>query len=1202
MSFVHLHAHTEYSILDSIIKVKQLVSKAKEYEQNAVALTDHGNMFAVFEFWKECHEQGIKPILGCEVNVANKSRLDRNPTEKSNSLVVLAKNLVGYHNLIKLVSDGHLEGFYYKPRVDKELLEKYKEGLIILSGHEFSELRQSYILGNDEKAEESAKWYKEKFGNDFYIEIVRVGHDHEDELNEKFIALAKKLDIPLVATGDVHYVYEEDYGAREIAWTIIDGKKMTDPSRRQDKTHQFFIKNTQQMTDLFHDLPEAIANSQKIADEIEDYKITYGIVQPKFNKIPDTEDRGALVRSLAYEGCERLYGEITPQLKERLEYELEILHEKGFDEYLLVVQDYANEARRRGIVISARGSVVGSLAVYCLGITNTDPMLWNLPFERFLNKERNSFPDIDMDFQDDRRNEMFDYVREVYGKECCSNVVTFGKLTTKAAIRDVGRVMGIPLSTCDKLSKMVTVKFGRVTKAKEMMDPEKYPEFCEIVNSSEDLQTMMKNVMKIEGLSRNTGMHACGFLITPQPIYEYIPVCFEKEGRSMMTQIVGSKLEDLGLMKFDFLGVTNLSAVGQALEFIKKNRGIEVDLQKIPNDDAKTYKEIFQKADTNAVFQLESDGMKKYLREMKPTSIRDIAALIALYRPGPIANIPEYIACKNGTQEVSYLIPESKEVLEESFGVMVYQDQAMLMAIKAAGYTWGEADGLRKAMGKKIPELMAEQEKKFISGVMAKGYSEEIAKKLFEQVKPFADYGFNKAHTAAYATLSYWTAYLKSNYTLEFIAALMQCDIEKPDKLTRDIIEAQEHGIIVMPPDINKSVQDFSIEENTDDTHKGKILFGLGGLKSVGMNQVDEIVRARGSEPFKSLEDLLARVDLKKVSKNSIEVLIKVGAMEDFGKRSQLLEVFLTAYESAQKLAKSSSSSTVSFFGDDEVQKMDAIRLSNIDEVSAAEKVEWEKNYLGVFFSEHPLARILPFLKKEKVNTVEFLIKEVRTGSKTKIAATIKKLRVVVTKKDNKKMCFGTLKDTLNEINFTMFPSTFEKYSAQLVEGKSYLIEGKKDKRDDQIGILVDTIKIIDFDAYDGMSNDTSNLNSSASTYPSSNSDLNSSTSYVTKKDASSHIDEKKVQYNDMIPESILPAKDNAEKIFVKIPDSTETTLLVELNQYFLSHPGETEINLIMSANTGHERKMVLNNKIVIHNSTLQDIKNILPSAQVHVD
>ena len=1210
MSFVHLHSHTEYSILDSLIKVKQLVAKAKEFNQNAVAFTDHGNMYAVFEFWKECHEQGIKPIIGCELNVANKSHLDRNAVEKTYSVVALAKNLEGYHNLVKLVSAGFLEGFYYKPRVDKELLEKYKDNLIILSSHEYSEIRQHYILGDEDKAEQTAKWYKNVFGENYYIELVRVGNDHEEELNNKLINLAKKLDIKLVAAGDTHYLLPEDYAPREIIWAISDGKKLTDPTRRQDKTHNYYMKTSEQMLETWKDMPDILENSQKIADEIEDYKITYGIVQPKFNKIPDSEDRGLLVRKLAYEGAKNLYGEITPEVKARLEYELEILHEKGFDEYLLVVQDYANEARKRGIAISARGSVVGSVAVYCLGITNTDPLWWNLPFERFLNKERNSFPDIDMDFQDDRRNEMFEYVREVYGKECCSNVVTFGKLTTKAAIRDVGRVMGIPLAICDKLSKMVTVKFGRVTKMKEMMNADNFPDFVNLVNSSEDLKLLVQNVQKVENLTRNTGMHACGFLITPEPIYDYIPVCFEKEGKTMMTQIVGQKLEDLGLMKFDFLGVANLSVVGMTLKFIEKYRGEVVDLQKIDIADKKTFKEVFQKADTNAVFQLESGGMKKYLKEMKPTTIRDIAALIALYRPGPIANIPEYIECKNGVKEVSFLIPESKEILEESYGVMVYQDQAMLMAIKAAGYSWGEADGLRKAMGKKIPELMLEQENKFKAGVMAKGYSQDIADRLFEQVKPFADYGFNKAHTAAYATLSYWTAYLKANYTLEFISALMQIDLENAEKLTRDILEAQAHGIEVLPPDINQSIEDFSIDQSTSNELQnkdgeimqlnGKIRFGLGGLKSVGKNQVEEIVKARGREPFISLEDLLSRIDIKKVSKNAIEVLIKVGAMDSFGKRSQLLNVFLKAYEDTQKLSKSVISATLSMFGEEEISAVTAIKLPDIEEISAQQKVEWEKEYLGLYFSIHPLSKIKASLNKVGIKTLIDFRDNCRTGSKIKIAASIKKIRCVNTKKDNKKMCFGNLEDPDLEIEFAVFPTSFEKFGESLIEGHTYVFEGKKNLREDKYGILIDSAKEIEFEKFAMISDDLvehkSNLGSKEVKNLKSSSRFTHAKSISTNKEQILSTPTSTVPINYTIPTKVI---NKYSHISITIPDSTELILLQKLNEYFLNNQGNGEITLIMKSKEGQDKKMILNTKLEISEKVNYDIATIIPSANI---
>lgn len=1209
MSFNHLHTHSEYSVLDGIIKPKQLIARAKEFGQNAIALTDKGNLYGVFEFWKECHEQEMKPILGAELFVT-KNRADKNAAEKTSNLVVLARNFEGYKNLIKLVSLGHLEGFYYKPRVDKEILSKYKEGIIVLSGGRYSELTQNIELGNIERAKEIAATYKGIFGENYYIELVRTGDSHDEDYVQKLIKIAKELDISVVATADVFYLVPEDYEAREMVWAINDGKKLVDPSRRQDHLHALYMKSPEEMEELWKDLPDAIENTQKIADQIEDYKIGFGKVEPKSLDVPQGRNSSIWLRQLAFEGAIDKYGiekhgKIPTNVEERLNYELGIINDKGYNDYFLVVMEYVNWANDQNIPTSCRGSGASSCVAYCIGITPLEPLRWKLPFERFLNPERNSFPDFDIDMADSERYRVFEHMREKYGEDNTCNIGAIGRMKSKAVIRDVGRVMGVPLSVCDKLSKLVTVKFGKPASLKEMMDPEKHAEFAQIVSESDDLKKLIQVASKIENNMRQVSTHACGFLCTPDAVINYIPLQRETKGeRRVITEIEGAKMEDLGLMKFDFLGLSNLSTIAFAVDIIEKNHGFRLNIKEIPEDDAKTFA-LLQKADTAGVFQLESSGMQKYIKDLKPTTVEDISFMCAAYRPGPMQFIPPYINRKHGREQVTYPHEVLKPVLEETYGYAIYQEQVMEIARVFSGYTLGAADMLRRAMGKKKAEVMAAEKTKFIEGAVNNGHTEKEAEKIFSYLEPFADYGFNKAHSAAYAMIAYQTAYLKANYTIEFIAALMQTDLDDAEKLTRDIIEAQKHGIQVLPPDVNKSIEGFNIEEQSNkDGIGGKIRFGLGGLKSVGLNQVEEIVTARGDKEFASLEDFLSRIDHKKLSKSAVEVLIKVGAMQDFGNRAQLLEVFQNAYENSAKMAKNALNNGMMMFDEEEVKRMDPIRLPNIPEINSAQRVEWEKEYLGIYFSIHPLAQIMPELSKKDVKTLMQLKKDARVGNKLKIAASIKKLRCVSTKKDNKKMCFGTIEDADSEINFTVFPTVYEKFGEILQEGKTYIIYGKKDYREEQHGILVDTIELIDFTKYkidqivpeaeESFTDDIIKKEFAKSDMTEIKSPKAEEQKVTVPLKANNYA------YNYTVPQTVVPVESNTKSykgVKIHIPTDIEVDLLKRLNEYFLSKPGDGEIVLVLKDTELGDKTMVLNTKLAISDAVEEDIKSIVDKA-----
>ena len=1103
-SFVHLHLHTEYSLLDGVNRIPALINKAVETKMPAIAISDHGVLYGAFEFWKTARENNIKPIIGCEIYVspAEMGLKEVVDGDKYFHLLVLAKNLTGYTNLIKLVSRSHTEGFYYRPRADKELLKQYSEGLIVTSACMGSPLGSNIVAGKEKKAIEWLKFFKETFKDDFYIELQRhysVGTDEIDErelkkydfetadyikkqahLNKTLIKYAREYDIPLIATTDAHYLNEEDAFTQEVLFAIKDGKQLEDPTRRKSYAGTY-IKTPEQMMIDFLDLPEAIENTVKIAEKIEEYDITYDRVQPVFFDNNKKKTKEFLDKKV-FAGLQEKYSPVTAELKERVNYELKIIDDKGYNDYFLVMADVVQYARDRDIPVSVRGSVAGSVVAFALGIINIEPISWELYFERFLNPERDSPPDIDLDIADIHREELLQYVTQKYGEENVALIATFGRMKTKAAIRDVCRVMGIDLSIADKLSKLVHIKYGRVKPIAQMMKDD--VEFANEIKSSAKLTKMREVVENIEGMARHISTHACGVLITPQPITNYIAV--QKEGNGgdkIITQVEGTYLEDLGLMKFDFLGLRNLTIIKKAIDLVKQDLSITVDLQKIPQNDPKTFK-VFQNGETTAVFQMESSGMKQYLKKLHPETLEDLCFMAAAYRPGPMQFIDPYIDCKQGRAEPEYLVPEMKEILHKTYGFAIYQEQVIRIAVDVAGYTMGEADILRRAMGKKKMSVMKKEEVKFIKGVIKKGYDKQIAEKIWEYMLPFADYGFNKAHAASYAMVSYWTAYLKAHFPIQFVAALIESDINDYDRLVIDIEESERMGIEVLAPSINKSHVRFIVEHSLPmPTHTGvqagstgstsslqagseqgneSIRYGLGGIKGANSHTIEELVRERlESGDYLSFMDSFTRPDFTKVHKKTYEILVQVGAFDQFGDRNQLLKLVEAYYNYADMEHKQRSMGQVGLFGeevDSQIQKNIRDNLPLTKPATNIEKMNWEKDMLGIFFSTHPLKSFLALFNSKGAICDNKFIENEKDGEVILVGASVISKRQITTKKGDP-MAFVKFETVSGGFEGVVFPRTYVQFDSIITPNRLVLVKGKVSDKDGRRSFLVDEIQ-----------------------------------------------------------------------------------------------------------------------------------------------
>jgi len=1046
--FTHLHVHTEYSLLDGLCRIPQLIARTKELGMTSLAITDHGSMYGVIDFYTAAKEASIKPIIGCETYVAENNRQSRNASDKNlYHLVLLARNHKGYQNLIQLITKAHLEGFYYKPRVDKELLAEHHEGLIALSACAHGELPRLILEGRFEEAATQARWYKETF-NDYYLEIQRHPMPELEKINEGLLSLSSQLNIPIVATNDVHYINKEDAPLQELLLCIQTNTSIYDEKRLKMAGDFFYLKSPEEMAELFADLPQALENTQKIADMCQ-LELEFGRLHLPRVDLPKSKTADDYLAELCWQGLKQRYPSPTPEIEQRLSYELEVIKQTQFADYFLVVWDLISFAKKQNILFGVRGSAAASLALHCLGITSIDPLPNKLVFERFLNIERREPPDIDLDFQDDRRDEMIAYVTQKYGSDHVAQIITFGTLGARAALRDVGRALGMPYSQVDRVARLVTPR-PNITLDQALAENK---ELYDIYHEDSAVQNLVDTAKKLEGISRHASTHAAGVVISREPLTQYMPLqraTKDHEQAATMTQFSMESVARLGLLKLDFLGLANLTLLAKAREIIAENCDVSVDLQHIPLDDAATF-ELLASGETGGIFQLESAGMRRYIRELKPTAFNDIAAMVALYRPGPMEHIPTFIKAKYGIESIRYPHPAVKKILEETYGVIVYQDQVLHIVQALAGYNLGQADIFRKAMGKKIPEVMKKERQNFISGAKKNEVSTEIATEIFALIEPFAGYAFNKAHSVSYALIAYQTAYLKANYTVEYMTAFLNTYAAHSDRLASAIAECRRLGISVLPPDINKSQASFAIEKEDG---KAAIRFSLTAIKNVGYAAIEPIILAREKGgTFKSIEDFCRRVDLHSINKKVIESLIKAGVFDCLTPRGTLLQsidriISLAQWE--QRLRESGQTSMFDLWGDTVPAPLPDLNLDHLD-APLKDKLEWEKELLGVYFSEHPLASIAPKLANTTTTLCGGIDSEM-VGEKVIIAGMVTSVRQLYTK-DRRPFVIATLEDLDGSIEVTAWSEVYSQTKEVWQEGKILLVEGAVKLRDDRVSI-----------------------------------------------------------------------------------------------------------------------------------------------------
>ena len=1067
MNFVHLHVHTHYSLLDGLTKIDELVKRVKEEGSPAVAITDHGVMYGVIEFYQKCKKEGIKPIIGVEGYMAPQSRFDKvsKVNQKSNyHLLLLAKNNQGYKNLIKLTSIAHLEGFYYKPRFDWESLEKYHEGLIASTACLGGEIPTLIRSGNLRKARERILDFNNLFGQgNFYLEIMHHPElPEQDMVNKELIKFSKELNIPLVATNDVHYLNEEDAEAQDILLCLQNKKKLEDTDRMSMHGGNYSFRSNKEMIELFKDVPEAIENTLKIAEKC-NVEIELGNIQLPFFEVPEGYNEGTYLRYLCEQGLKKRYGknykEIDKEIRERMDYELSVVEKMGWPSYFLIVADFVNWAKDNKIVVGpGRGSAAGSLICYLTNITNLDPIKYGLLFERFLNPDRISMPDIDLDFADARRDEVIRYVENKYGKDHVSQIITFGTMAARAAVRDVGRVLNVPYDYCDKLAKMIPM-FTKIDEALKIV-----PELKSAYQEDEITKKIIDYARRLEGVSRHASTHACGVLITKNPLDNYTPLQYASSAdKSVVSQYSLHPVEDLGLLKMDFLGLKNLSIIESAIKIIKGTRGEDIDIEKISLEDEKTFK-LFQDGETTGVFQFESSGMKRYLKELKPTEFEDIIAMVALYRPGPMEWIPDYISGKHGQKKPNYLHPKLEPILNKTYGVAIYQEQVMQMARDLAGFTMAEADVLRKAVGKKIIKLLEEQKDKFISGCVKNGIASELAKKIFSFIEPFAGYGFNRSHAACYAMIAYQTAYLKAHWPTEFMAALLTADQQNTDRISVEIEECQRMGINVTRPDINQSFESFTVV--TSGTEKGElasqneksntIRFGLNAIKNLGEHISEVIITDRKMNgPYKNISDILERITDKDLNKKSLEALIKTGALDNFGERGELLGNVENMLKFNKELTKSRASGQVSLFSESSQDIfLNKIKLESHPPIDRQLKLSWEKELLGLYVSAHPFSDYKKHISSF-VNPIREVLQSKNENQHT-IGGIITRVQKIITR-TNKSMIFAKIEDDTANIEVLVFPNLLSQNPGIWQQGKAIVCQGKVSDKDQDIKLLLNT-------------------------------------------------------------------------------------------------------------------------------------------------
>jgi DNA polymerase-3 subunit alpha len=1072
--FTHLHVHTEYSLLDGMCRIPQLLARAKELGMDSLAITDHGAMYGAIEFYQAAREVGIKPIIGCEIYIASGSRLDRNTTDRNNyHLILLAKNHTGYQNLIQLTTRAHLEGFYYRPRVDKELLEQYRDGLVALSACLAGEIPQYILSGRHDDARQAALWYKQNF-EDFYFEIMRHPIAEMEEVNHHLIKMGEELDIPLVATNDTHYIRKEDASAHDLLLCIGTNTTIHDEKRLKMAGDFYYLKSPEEMTEFYRDIPQAIENTGRIADMC-NLDLEFGRLHLPEIELPEGKTADEFLSDLCHENLPRYYPDPTPEIQQRLEYELDVIKTTQFANYILVVWDIISFTRKQNILFGVRGSAASSIVLHCLGITYLDPIAHGLVFERFLNIERREMPDIDLDFQDDRRDEVINYISRKYGQDHVAQIITFGTLGARAAIRDVGRALGMPYGAVDRVARLVpgmpNMTLGRALDENQ--------ELRSIYQEDEVVCNLVNSARRVEGIARHASTHAAGVVISKETLTDHVPV--QRGGRigiqeSVMTQFAMGDIALIGLLKMDILGLANLTILGKARDIIRDTHGIDIDLLKIPMDDKKTFK-LLASGETAGVFQLEGAGMRRYIKELKPTTFGDIAAMVALYRPGPMEHIPTFIDAKHGRKPIRYPHPALENILKDTYGVIVYQDQVLFIVREFAGYTLGQADIFRKAMGKKIVEVMRKEKRSFTTGAKKLGYTADMADQIFNLIEPFAGYAFNRAHSASYALIAYQTAYLKANYPVEYVTAFLTIHAGELEKTSGAVAECRRLNINVLLPDINKSRVEFSIENDYEG--KPAIRFGLSAIKNVGAGAVEPIIREREENgEFKSVEDLCRRCDLRSVNRRVLESLIKAGAMDSLGNRGTLLNGvnrILSLAQREQRLRETGQSTMFDFWGESAAVPLPELDMPPAD-TTDREKAVWEKELTGVSFSEKPFS---PIFSSETGNAVfcgnidAELEKQVVV-----IAGRVVSIRYSFTKK-NETFAIVILEDVSGQAEVIAWPNVYSQTEEYWQEGNELVVHGKVRARDDNVNVVCDSVTY-----YEAPQEGTASLPESVTTPP----------------------------------------------------------------------------------------------------------------------
>ena len=1072
MAFAHLHVHTEYSLLDGSNKIKEYVEKIKALGMTAGAITDHGVMYGVIDFYKAAREAGINPVLGCEVYVAPGSRLDREMVhgeDRYYHLVLLAENNTGYSNLMKIVSKGFVEGYYYKPRVDMEVLKKYHEGIIALSACLAGEVQRNLVRGMYEEAKEVAYRYERCFGKgNFFLELQDHGIPEQKLVNQQLLRMSQETGIELVATNDVHYTNAEDAEPHDILLCLQTGKKLADEDRMRYEGGQYYVKSEEEMKLLFPYALQALENTQKIADRCH-VEIEFGHTKVPHFEVPEGYDSWTYLNKLCHEGLDKRYGADAPKYLQKLDDELAVIKNMGYVDYFLIVWDFIHYAREHDIMVGpGRGSAAGSLVSYTTGITDIDPVRYNLIFERFLNPERVSMPDIDVDFCFERRQEVIDYVVEKYGKDCVTQIVTFGTLAARGVIRDVGRVMDLPYNFVDTIAKAIPNELGITIDKALLMNPE----LRGMYESDESVKKLIDMSRRLEGLPRHTSMHAAGVVISQKPMDEYVPLSRASDG-TITTQFTMTTIEELGLLKMDFLGLRTLTVIQNAVRLAEKSSGKKIDMNAIDYNDKKVLDSLGT-GKTDGVFQLESAGMKNFMKELKPQSLEDVIAGISLYRPGPMDFIPAYIKGKDHPESITYDCPELEPILAPTYGCIVYQEQVMQIVRDLAGYTWGRSDLVRRAMSKKKGKVMEQERKNFVygnpeenvPGCIARGIDEKVANKIYDNMIDFAKYAFNKSHAAAYAVVAYQTAYLKYYYPVEFMAALMTSVLDNTSKVSEYIYTCRQMGIAILPPDINEGEGGFSVSGQA-------IRYGLSAIKSIGRPVIDAIVEERKIRgPFITLKDFITRLSGREVNKRTIENFIKAGALDGLeGNRRQKMMIYGSLLDALNQEKKTTMAGQMTLFdiAPEEDKAEYEIKLPNVEEYDKEVLLGFEKEVLGIYISGHPLEEYMERLKKNtNAVTTDFVLDEetgtlkVSDGTKVRIGGMITD-KVIKYTKNNKAMAFITLEDLVGTVEIIIFPKDYERYAKYLENDAKVFVEGRVTAEEDRNGKLI-CEKIISFD------------------------------------------------------------------------------------------------------------------------------------------